>query len=205
MGTTRRMTEAAAIPVLINRSGGTAAGMGEALADTVSVACAVAGFAIDLRLVDGADMAAAAAAVAGKPRVVVGGGDGTLGTAAAALVGGGSAMGILPLGTRNHLARDLGIPFDLDGAARLIADAPTRTIDLGRLGAGGEERVFVNNASIGLYPALVRRREENPAPKWAGCAACRAGCVGAAAASPLAADPRWGRTADGDAVAIRGQ
>ena len=75
-------------------------------------------------------------------------------------------MGILPLGTRNHLAGELGIPPDLDGAARLIAERPTRAIDLGRVGGGYDGRVFVNNASIGLYPALVRRRDEHPAPKW---------------------------------------
>ena len=150
------------VPVLVNRAGGTAAGHGEGLGDMVEAAFANAGVAIDLRLIAGCEMTAAARSVAGTPLVVIGGGDGTLGCAAAELAGSGSAMGILPLGTRNHLARELGVPADLEGAARLIAERSTRRIDLGRVG----ERVFVNNASIGLYPALVRRRDENPAPKW---------------------------------------
>jgi diacylglycerol kinase family enzyme len=152
----------APIPVLVNTGGGTAAGHGEALADKVGAAFDTAGLTIDLHLVGGSEMASAAAAVAGAAVVVVGGGDGTLGCAAAALAGSGSAMGLLALGTRNHLARELGVLLDLEGAARLIAERPTRRIDLGRIG----ERVFVNNASIGLYPALVRRRDDHPAPKW---------------------------------------
>ena len=159
---TGRSNTGTAVPVLVNRNGGTAATHGDALADLLAAAFAVAGVAIDLRLIDGSEIEAAAREVAGAPVVVVGGGDGTLGTAAAVLAGSGSAMGILPLGTRNHLASDLGIPPDLDGAAQVIAARHSRAIDLGRV-AG---RVFVNNASIGLYPALVRRRDDHPAPKW---------------------------------------
>ena len=72
----------------------------------------------------------------------------------------------LPLGTRNHLARELRVPLDLDGAAALVAAGTTRRIDLARVG----DRVFVNNASVGLYPAMVRLRddgvERHRLPKW---------------------------------------
>lgn len=149
------------VPVLVNRSGGTAAARGDKLADEIRAAFDAAGLAIDLRLLDGGAVAAAVAELSAAPLVVVGGGDGTLGSAAQALVDGGSAtLGILPLGTRNHLAKELGIA-DLASAAKVIADGHERRIDLGRVG----DRVFVNNASIGLYPDLVRDRDARALPK----------------------------------------
>jgi diacylglycerol kinase family enzyme len=68
-----------------------------------------------------------------------------------------TALGILPLGTLNHCARDLGLPADLEGAIRVLADGTTRPVDLGDL----DGQVFVNNSSIGLYPYLVHEREEH--------------------------------------------
>jgi diacylglycerol kinase family enzyme len=150
------------LPVLVNRSGGTAARLGDRLEADVRGAFEAAGVAIDLRLIRGDQMVEAVRAVADAPVVAVGGGDGTLGCAAGVLADSATALAILPLGTRNHLAHELGIPDDLVEVARLIARGPTRRIDLGRVG----ERVFVNNASIGLYPALVRRRDERQGPKW---------------------------------------
>lgn len=148
------------IPVLINRSGGTAAKLGDKLQGEVEAAFAEAGVEIDLHLLEGCDLADAAKNFAREPLVVAGGGDGTLGCVAKALLdaaGKGKAplFGILPVGTRNHLARELGIPLDLPGAAKLIAEHPERRIDIGRV--NGE--LFVNNASVGLYPSLVRRRD----------------------------------------------
>lgn len=119
-------------------------------------------------MVAGCDMATAVAAQAGQPLVVVGGGDGTLGCAAGALVEAGSqaTLGILPLGTRNHLAGELNLPADLAAVARLIADGPRRRIDVGRVNG----HHFVNNASIGFYPEMVQRREalqrRAHLPKW---------------------------------------
>lgn len=147
--------------------------MGERCADSVEAAFAGAGLAIDLRMLPGGEIAGAAAALADRELVVVGGGDGTLGSAAGELAKGRATLGILPLGTRNHLARELGVPLDLEGAVRLIAQRATRRIDLGRVG----ERVFVNNASIGLYPALVRRRDDHPAPKWIAAVPAAAGAL----------------------------
>lgn len=150
------------IPVLVNRSGGTAASKGDKLGEEIEAAFAKAGVAIELQLVEGDALAGAANAVAGQPLVVVGGGDGTLGRLAGILAERGSTLGILPLGTRNHLARELGVPLDLPGAAALIAAGTVRTIDLARV--NGEP--FINNASIGLYPQLVREREQRNTPKW---------------------------------------
>lgn len=155
------------IPVFINAGGGTAAAKGDKLRDEVEAAFAEAGAAIDLSLLEGGELQEAVKAKAGEPLVVVGGGDGTLGCAAQTLVDhGGATLGILALGTHNHLAKELGIPADLKDAAKLIVARPTRRIDLARVNG----RVFVNNASVGFYPLLVRERdahqEKHGLPKW---------------------------------------
>jgi diacylglycerol kinase family enzyme len=88
--------------------------------------------------------------------VVAAGGDGTISAVAAALVGTSTPLGILPLGTLNHLAKDLKIPFDLQEAARAIAEGKIHEIDVGEVNG----RIFVNNSSIGLYPKAVRKRDQ---------------------------------------------
>ncbi|MCB5174117.1 MULTISPECIES: lipid kinase [Microvirga] len=85
--------------------------------------------------------------------VVVGGGDGTINAAAFGVIEANLPLGILPLGTANDLARTLGIPFDLDDAADVIAAGKTRRIDLGIV--NGEP--FFNVASIGLSADLAKR------------------------------------------------
>lgn len=152
------------LPVLINRSGGTAASLGSSLEQTVRKAFAPTGRDIILELLEAGDVAEAIRRHGKAPVVAVGGGDGTLGNAAQILRGTGSALAVLPLGTRNHLARTLGVPLDLAEAAHVAATGERRRIDLGR--AGG--RIFVNNASIGLYPRLVRERDRRELPKWLG-------------------------------------
>ena len=89
------------------------------------------------------------------PVVVVGGGDGSLHTAAGVLAGTETALGILPVGTLNHFAKDLGLPLGLKEAVDVIAGGVVRRVDVGE--ANGQ--VFLNNASLGLYPSVVRRRE----------------------------------------------
>jgi diacylglycerol kinase family enzyme len=87
--------------------------------------------------------------------IVVGGGDGSIRTVAYVLAATDIPLGILALGTRNHFARDLGIPTTINEAVTLIAAGETRLVDLGEV--NGE--TFINNSSIGLYPYLVRERE----------------------------------------------
>ncbi|MFT4026917.1 MAG: diacylglycerol kinase family protein [Novosphingobium sp.] len=154
----------ATLPVLINRSGGTAAALGDRLEATVWEAFAPSGRAIALELLDGDEMADAVRRHLDASAIAVGGGDGTLGGAAQLLTGTRTALAILPLGTRNHLARALGIPMGLAEAAAIAATGERRRMDLGR--AGG--RIFVNNASIGLYPRLVKERDKHELPKWLG-------------------------------------
>ena len=98
---------------------------------------------------------AEAAVKGGAKLVIVGGGDGSVSSAAQALAGSKATLGILPLGTLNHLARDLGIPPDLKQSAKLIASGQARPIDVAEVNG----RTFVNNAAIGLYPLMVVDRE----------------------------------------------
>jgi diacylglycerol kinase family enzyme len=158
-----------AIPVFVNSGGGTAKAKGDSLRGELTEAFADAGATIDLELLEGRDLKQAVTARAGDPLVVVGGGDGTLGCAAQAIIDHGghdaATLGILPLGTLNHLAKELGIPADLKAAAKLIVEGHSRRIDLGRVNG----HVFVNNASVGFYPLLVREREaqqKHGLPKW---------------------------------------
>ena len=90
-----------------------------------------------------------------KTRIlVVGGGDGTLGSAASAVAGTDVVLGVLPLGTLNHFARDLGLSNDLGAALDIIAAGHVEQIDV----ASVNGRVFLNNSSIGIYPFLVNER-----------------------------------------------
>lgn len=100
--------------------------------------------------------AAARKAAAGPDEVVVaGGGDGTLSTVAAAVAEAGKIFAVLPMGTLNHFAKDLRIPLRLEDAVRTAARGRTITVDLGAVNG----RTFLNNSSLGLYPAIVQSRE----------------------------------------------
>jgi diacylglycerol kinase family enzyme len=110
---------------------------------------------------------ALAKAKAGKiDAVVVGGGDGSIRAVAGVLANSGVPLGVLPLGTLNHFAKDLGIPTDLEAAAAILAAGEVRSIDLAEV--NGES--FINNSSIGIYPYIVvdreRRRRKHKLAKW---------------------------------------
>ena len=151
------------IRVIVNRSGGTLKGSGEEEARIVA-AFEAAGVEADIRMTDSADIYEAlkeAAAAPGLDAVVAGGGDGTLSCAAGHLADSGRPLGILPLGTLNHLARDAGIPAGIEEAAAVIAAGHTQAIDLAEVNG----RVFVNNSSVGLYPDMVMLREQEQEKK----------------------------------------
>lgn len=150
------------IAVVVNGSGGRARREGSSLPSRISAAFARCGIATSPRIVAGEDIAAALAEVHDCTCVVVGGGDGTLGSAAAVLAKTGQSMAVLPLGTLNHLSVDLGIPHDLDAAAAIAVDGAVDIIDLAEVNG----TTFVNNASIGLYARMVRSREGQRLPKW---------------------------------------
>ena len=141
------------ITVLLNpRSGKQNATPARQVAD----AFRAAGADVDIRLAEGPAIAreAADAVRRGSRVVVAAGGDGTVSGAAGALAGTDAALGVLPLGTLNHFAKDLGIPTDLGEAARVIVAGRARRVDVGEVNG----RLFVNNASIGMYARLVAER-----------------------------------------------
>jgi YegS/Rv2252/BmrU family lipid kinase len=145
-----------AVPVLLNRGGG-AVTADPTIADKVAAALERADVDAEIELVAGGDCAVRCRAIAerGDPLLIVGGGDGTVSAAASAVVGTETRLGILPLGTLNHFARDLGIPIDLDEAAKLIAASSERRVDVAEMNG----RMFINNSAIGLYPLMVVDRD----------------------------------------------
>jgi diacylglycerol kinase family enzyme len=98
---------------------------------------------------------------AGASIVVAGGGDGTISTVASVVAGTNVALGVLPIGTLNHFAKDLHIPLNPAEAAQTVISGRTIPVDVGDLNG----RTFINNASIGLYP------------RWCGSASGNAAAV----------------------------
>jgi diacylglycerol kinase family enzyme len=96
---------------------------------------------------------------------VAAGGDGTVNAVASAVAGTEIPLGILPLGTLNHFAKDLALPLDLQQAVRVIAQGVRRQVDVGEVNGA----VFVNNSSLGVYPRIVALRSRRHATgmgKW---------------------------------------
>jgi diacylglycerol kinase family enzyme len=130
------------------------------------------GIAARILFVDGSDLhAAAESALAQAKRgaidaVVVGGGDGSIRTVASALAGTDVPLGVLPLGTLNHFAKDLEVPLNADAAVSVIAAGHVRAVDLAEVNG----HTFINNSSIGIYPYMVidreRRRAAHKLAKW---------------------------------------
>jgi len=126
-----------------------------------------------------AEMAQVAEAAAHEDyeMIVAGGGDGTISLVASALIGSGKVLGVLPLGTLNHFAKDLRIPIDFEEAAQNLVSGSQVEVDVGEVNG----RIFLNNSTLGLYPTLVREREKQqrlgwgkwPAFVWAAISALR--------------------------------
>ncbi|MEP7115576.1 MAG: diacylglycerol kinase family protein [Ilumatobacteraceae bacterium] len=115
------------------------------------------GVEVEVAAVDAHDLPAAMRGAwrPGVEAIIIAGGDGTINCAAGAAVGSDIVLGVLPMGTFNHFAKDLGVPDDLPGAVKFLAEAEVADIDIGEVNG----RVFVNNASIGVYPTMVADRE----------------------------------------------
>ena len=94
--------------------------------------------------------------------VIVCGGDGSLCRSAPALLATGAALGIMPMGTANDLARTLGIPDDLEQAADIVIAGHRRRIDLGSVNG----HPFFNVASIGLATDLARELSSDLKQRW---------------------------------------
>jgi len=168
-----------AIAVIVNAGSG--GGNDQALVDRLAAHFRDAGLHAEIELAHGGEEIATAVgnAVARRPRLIVaGGGDGTVSTVAATLVDTGVVFGVLPLGTLNHFAKDLGIPLELADAVAVLAHGKAAPVDVGEVNG----RIFVNNSGLGLYPDIVRDRERQqkrlgrgkwPAFAWAMLSALR--------------------------------
>ncbi len=157
------------LAVVLNSSAGTLAGMH--VVDAVAVVergFQEAGHEVTCVATPGEDIEKAISkAIHGDAEVVVvGGGDGTIATAARLLTRSDKALGILPLGTMNLLAKDLAIPLELEAAVAALAGGDIIAIDAGEVNG----RPFLNNSVIGLYPRMVEERERTRAEtgmrKW---------------------------------------
>ena len=100
----------------------------------------------------------------GATIIVAGGGDGTVSTIAALLMGTSVTLGVLPLGTLNHFAKDVGIPEAIDAALGMLAEGRVVEVDVGEVNG----RMFLNNTGLGLYPDMVHQRDQRRpgASKW---------------------------------------
>jgi diacylglycerol kinase family enzyme len=100
----------------------------------------------------------------GATCIAAAGGDGTVSSVAAALIGSTIPLGVVPVGTLNHFARDVGIGRDVPAALRVLRHGYILPVDV----ASVNGRIFLNNSSIGVYARLVQVREryEHRMGKW---------------------------------------
>lgn len=159
--------------ILLNRNGGTIARLGpEDVRQRLERAFAGHGVEAQVELLTGpeiqphAEQAVRDAQGGRIDGVGVGGGDGSVSTVAGALAHTGVPMAVLPLGTLNHFARDLGMPADLEEAVGVISQWHRQEVDAAEVNG----QIFVNNSLIGMYPYMVidreRRRELHGLSKW---------------------------------------
>ena len=87
--------------------------------------------------------------------VVAAGGDGTLNAVASQLLHQDVPVAVLPLGTFNYVARVLNIPLDILEAAKIVATGQIRSSHVAKI----NDHIYLNNASLGLYPLFIRKRE----------------------------------------------
>lgn len=147
------------LALVINRSaGGFRRHPPAATVAAIRAAFVGAGHQLELRMVGRRDLPACFAALSDRDdldAVVVGGGDGTILSAVGNGLGRDRPLGILPLGTLNLFARDIGLTLDPIAAARAVAHAGTAAIDLAEV----DGRPFAIWASLGMHPWIVRRRD----------------------------------------------
>jgi diacylglycerol kinase family enzyme len=153
------------ITVLVNPNAGGSTTPG--IEDDIAAAFAAAGQTPRIvAFAPGTDVVALAREAAETSEVVVAaGGDGTVNAVASVLVGTERTLGVLPVGTLNHFAKDMKLPQDLTEAAATIVAGRVTMVDVAEVNG----RLFVNNSSIGVYPNAVEIRErlrESGHGKW---------------------------------------
>ena len=148
-------------PLFIVLNAGSGRSDTEAVRREIEAACEAAGRAVRIFLIDGPDrvrVLAREAVEAARPVggiVVAAGGDGTINTVAQATLGSGCAFGVLPQGTFNYFSRANGIPAETGAALDVLLHERPRAVQVGLV----NDRVFLVNASMGLYAELLEERE----------------------------------------------
>ena len=150
----RTAAPARTVAVVVNPSSGTMKARPE-LMDDIRAAFAGRGRIVEIGD-DGPVRAAERAADDGATCLVAAGGDGTIAAVAGVAVDRGLELGVIAGGTFNYFARGYDIPEDPHDVARLILTGTARPVDVGVAG----DRVFLNNLSLGIYPVILKEREE---------------------------------------------
>lgn len=124
----------------------------------LQAAFAAQGLHADIALVSGRDLIRTIDGFldTGTETVVAVGGDGTVSTVATRLARSGASLGVVPLGTLNHFAKDLGLPLDIEEAVAAIAAGAVRSVDLGMV----NDRWFVNTSTIGAVARAVAQGDQ---------------------------------------------
>ncbi|MBD3274879.1 MAG: hypothetical protein GF372_06180 [Candidatus Marinimicrobia bacterium] len=146
------------IPVILNSEAGQIAKEGDAaIAEKIKSGFHSVNLDVSLHKINGQDLEPQIQSLMRQqPEVIVAaGGDGTISSIANYITDTSIALGIIPLGTMNHFAKDLGIPLDISSAIRAIQEKNSHRVDVGTVNG----RTFINNCSIGMYPQAVRERE----------------------------------------------
>lgn len=143
--------------VLLNSAAGRRGTVRQSAKEKIKGALTQVGLDADIRPVPGRGLTAAAeAAVLENPKLLVAaGGDGTVSAVAGAVLGTNIRLGVIPLGTMNHFAKDARIPVKIPEAVIALRRGAARSLDVATV----NDVLFVNNVSIGAYPSVVRRRE----------------------------------------------
>jgi diacylglycerol kinase family enzyme len=143
--------------VVLNRDSGTLRdGDAEAMAKAIEDILREAGHDVVRYLVPGSDISDTLKTARDScSQVFVGGGDGTISSAASIFTGSDTPLAILPLGTMNLFARALSIPLTLEEAVRALARGSEKSIDVGDV--NGE--IFVHHVTLGLHPLMIFNRE----------------------------------------------
>lgn len=146
--------------VLVNESAGTLAKARDAEGESGRIRGLFAAQGVEAivrseAMNDLCDAAAQACSAGDFDAVIAGGGDGTLNAIAAVVAEQDGVFGVLPLGTHNHFAKDIGVPLDLEQAVAALARGVIETIPVGLVNG----RLFLNFSSIGIHPEIVKHRD----------------------------------------------
>jgi diacylglycerol kinase family enzyme len=142
--------------VILNRGAGK--GHNAEVADRIRAAFGGNGWEARVEFADKSarpDELAREAVKRGDRIVVAAGGDGTVSAVASAVAFSDAVLGVLPMGTLNHFAKDLHIPLALEEAIAVIYRGKKANVDVAEVNG----RIFVNNSSLGLYPSMVFERD----------------------------------------------